>query len=252
MEVSIYGYYPSLGANCFFLGIFGFLAIVNSYLGFRYRTWTYMIAMTCGCTGEAPGYVGRFLLHNNPFSSAGFNIQVTTLIISPAFFSAAIYLVLKYLVLCFESEHSRLKAQHITCIFISCDIFTLVIQGAGGGVAASAKSNLNEQKLGNDLLMTGIVIQVATLLVFAAVVSDYFVRLYSATGHMKMLSLKAQTTASDPKFQAFVAGLLLASSPSSPGAPTVSVRWLAVGGIAFSKMRRTSSYSMASWFLLPP
>ena len=212
VEASIYGYYPSLGANYFFLGVFGLLAFVNFYLGVRYRTWTYMIAMTFGCLGEAIGYSGRVLLHNNPFSSAGFETQITTLIISPAFFSAAIYLVLKHLVLCFGPEYSRVSPRYYTWIFISCDIFTLVIQGAGGGVAATSKTNLSQQKIGNDLLMTGIVIQVVTLLVFATAVSDYFFRLYRSTAHLKMLSMDAQATASDLKFQVFIAGLLLAFS----------------------------------------
>lgn len=43
MEATLYGYYPSLGWNAFFVGIFGICCIVNLGLGIRYKTWTYMV-----------------------------------------------------------------------------------------------------------------------------------------------------------------------------------------------------------------
>lgn len=45
VEASIYGYYPSLGANAFFVAIFAICLVANVYFGIRYKTWTYMTAM---------------------------------------------------------------------------------------------------------------------------------------------------------------------------------------------------------------
>jgi hypothetical protein len=72
--------------------------------------------------------IGRLLLHQNPFSRIGFQIQICCLILGPAFNSAAIYLVLKHIVLCFGPEFSRIKPKWYTWIFISCDLLSLVLQ----------------------------------------------------------------------------------------------------------------------------
>ncbi len=206
LEASIYGYYPNLGVNAFFLAAFAILTILNFAFGIRYKTWTYMIAMFFGCMGETVGYVGRVLLHYNPFSQVGFEMQICCLIISPAFIAAAIYLTLKHVVLCFGPEHSRLKPRYYTWIFICCDIFTLILQGCGGGIAASANTN-NLQKVGNDLMMAGIVLQVVILLAFATAASNYLLRL-SRSG--TPLSPSARAVKADKKFQLFVVGLVLA------------------------------------------
>jgi hypothetical protein len=57
---SIYGYYPSLGANAFCCSFFGVTLITNLLLGIRYKTWTFMIALSLGCLTEAIGYVAAF------------------------------------------------------------------------------------------------------------------------------------------------------------------------------------------------
>lgn len=172
LDQTIYGYYPSMGANAFFCAIFGICAIANVYLGIRYKTWTYMIALAVGCFGEALGYVGRVMLHNNPWDDIGFNIQICCLIIAPSFLAAGIYLTLKYLVLTIGRDYSRIRAKWYTWIFIMCDLLSLVLQGAGGGIAASAEDE-DMQTVGNNLMMAGIVWQVVTLIAFAALVADY-------------------------------------------------------------------------------
>lgn len=210
VEQTIYGYYPSLPANAFFLAVFAALTLSNLVLGLRFRTYTYTVAMFFGCFGEAIGYVGRLLLHRNPYSQVGFQIQICCLILSPAFIAAAIYLTLKHVTLAFGPECSRLKPQLYTWIFICCDIFTLCLQGAGGGIAATANTS-NTQKIGNNLMMAGIVLQVVILLAFATATVDFLLRLRRGLkAKTTTLSAEACGLVADPKFRAFVAGLLLA------------------------------------------
>lgn len=94
---SIYGYRPSVPANAFFVAFFGTAAIVQTAQGFRYGTWTYCLAMVCGCITECIGHAGRIMLHDDPFGEAGFNLQICTLTLAPAFLAAAVYLMLKHL-----------------------------------------------------------------------------------------------------------------------------------------------------------
>lgn len=83
VEETIYGYYPNLGANVFFLVIFAICGIVQLYQGFRWRTRSFLIAMGLGCLTECIGYVGRILLHDNPWSDVGFEMQICCIIIAP-------------------------------------------------------------------------------------------------------------------------------------------------------------------------
>ena len=146
------------------------------------------------------------MLHTNPYDGNGFDIQICCLIIAPAFFSAGIYLTLKHMILTFGSEFSRIRAKWYTWIFIGCDFLSLILQGAGGGIAATAKTPSNE-KLGNNMMMAGIVWQVFTLLVFGVLVGDYYVRLRSRRGEM---GTTATTIIKDMKFRLFLGALLLA------------------------------------------
>ena len=55
VEVSIYGYYPSLPANAFFAAFFGVCLVIQLALGFRYKTWTFLIALGFTCLSEVIG-----------------------------------------------------------------------------------------------------------------------------------------------------------------------------------------------------
>ena len=99
------------------------------------------------------------MLHNNAWSSNGFEIQICCLIIAPAFVAAGVYLTLKHIVIEFGASFSRLRPRLYTWIFIFCDILSLVLQGAGGGTAATAANGSNLQNVGTDLMITGIVVR---------------------------------------------------------------------------------------------
>lgn len=207
VEDSIYGYYPSVPANAFFLALFAICLGFNLLFGIRYKTWTYMLAMGLGCLAEVIGYVGRILLHNNPFGQVGFEMQICCLIIAPAFNSAAIYLTLKHIALAFGPEWSRLRPKYYTWIFITFDLLALTLQGAGGGIAATSNNNDNLRNVGDDLMMTGISWQVATLLIFGVIVVDYIIRRWK--DHIP-LSKEASATIKDRKFRLLVVALVIA------------------------------------------
>ncbi|KIX05063.1 uncharacterized protein Z518_05935 [Rhinocladiella mackenziei CBS 650.93] len=207
VEHSIYGYYPSIGANCFFVAFFAMCGALQLYAGIRYKTWTYLIAMFLACVDQSLGYIGRVILHQNPFNRVGFQIQICCLILGPAFNSAAIYLVLKHITLCFGPEYSRIRPNWYTWIFISGDLVSLVIQAFGGALAATANDNLDRQKLGDDLMMAGIAFQVVTLLFFAGAASWYVIRRRRAH---QPYTTEATHFLRSRKFRLFVIGFTLA------------------------------------------
>ena len=146
-------------------------------------------------------------MNDNPFNDAGFITQICCLIIAPAFNSAAIYLTLKHIILCFGEEFSLIKARWYTYIFIVADVLSLILQGAGGGIASTADSDSpSTQKLGDDLWMASIGWQVAALSLFFGTVAWYVFSRQNAI-HQHSLSVEAATTLKQRKFRLFAVGV---------------------------------------------
>ncbi|KAF2269699.1 sphingoid long-chain base transporter RSB1 [Lojkania enalia] len=209
VEATLYGYYPSIGANGFFAGFFAVCMIIHLIQGIRYKTWTYMIALGLGCLGEAIGYAGRIMLWNNPYDDLGFQIQICCLIISPAFISGGIYLTLKHIVINFGEKWSRLRPAWYTYIFITGDIFSLVLQGAGGGIAATADRGTSMQDVGTNLMIAGVIFQVVILSIFGYFLGEYTLRTYR---RRDQLSVQSMTLFNSKKFRCFVGAIITAYS----------------------------------------
>ncbi|KAF8860528.1 putative RTA1 domain protein [Acephala macrosclerotiorum] len=174
LTLAHFDYIPSLGGNAFYAGVFGIYILLNLFFGTRYRTWGYMAAMFFGLSGEVVGYTGRLLLYQNPFDPTGndFLIYLVSLTISPAFLSAAIYLCLARIVVVYGEHLSRFKPRTYTLIFCGCDIFSLVLQAAGGGIASGAMTPSQDQ-LGINVMLAGLSVQVASLFLFACMCAEF-------------------------------------------------------------------------------
>lgn len=69
-------YQPSIPANAIFIGVFGLILLLQVIIGVWYRTWSFLIAMSCGLILELIGYAGRLILESNPFNFSGFLMYV--------------------------------------------------------------------------------------------------------------------------------------------------------------------------------
>jgi len=163
--------------------------------------------MCLGCLAETIGYAGRIIMNDNPYSSLGFQIQICCLIIAPAFIAAGIYLTLKHFVITFGESWSRLRPALYTYLFIGGDIFSLVLQGAGGGIAASADPGSSLLDVGTNLMIAGVVFQVVILFVFGVLFVEYTIR---TRRRADQLSAGARALLHDRKFRLFVGGILIA------------------------------------------
>jgi hypothetical protein len=94
IEWSVYQYRPSIPASAVFLALFSIAMIVHTYLGIRWKQYFFMSFMLLGCLVEIVGYIGRILLHKNPFDFIGFIIQICFITTGPVFYTAAIYVTL--------------------------------------------------------------------------------------------------------------------------------------------------------------
>lgn len=176
LDDTIYGYEPSLGLNSFFVASFAAFAIYHAVVGYLAKFWFLGWVLTVGCIAEVIGYAGRIMLWKNVYDDLGFSLQISCLIFAPSFVAAGIYITFKDIVSMFGSATSILKPVQYAWVFISCDLFCLVLQAVGGGLAGSAGFDALQRKLGTDLMIAGVAMQVATLLAFAALVLMYTLR----------------------------------------------------------------------------
>lgn len=130
-------YQPSIAGNGVFLGLMVLLAAIQVFLGVRHKSSGFTWCIVLGLVTEAMGYVSRVLLHGNPFNRDYFLWYLITLTIGPVFIAAAIYLTIGRIVVVYGEGSSRIKPRSYTAIFLGCDICSLVVQAAGGGIAAS-------------------------------------------------------------------------------------------------------------------
>ncbi|KAF1837331.1 RTA1-domain-containing protein [Decorospora gaudefroyi] len=181
--------------------------LIQLFFGIRYKTWTYMIALVLGCLAECGGYIARVVMHNNPYSSIGFQVQIVLLIFAPAFLAAGIYLTLKHVVIQFGETWSRLRPAWYTYIFIACDISSLVMQSAGGALAATADPGESIGDVGTNVMIAGIIWQVVVLAFFGLLVLEYSIRTYR---RRDQLSTSALDLWSNLRFKLFCGAVLIA------------------------------------------
>ena len=209
LSLAHFNYIPNLAGNALFAAIFAIYVLINLYFGIRHKTWGYMVAMVLGLVGEVIGYIARILLHNNPFDPTGNNfiIYLVCLTLAPAFFSAAIYLCLGRIVVVYGENLSRFRPRTYTLIFCGCDLFSLVLQAAGGGIASNATSNSSEQS-GINIMLAGLCFQVASLGLFALLCADFAFRLYK---NPQSWSQQYVSLYRSSRFSAFICGLCAAT-----------------------------------------
>jgi hypothetical protein len=219
VELTTYGYYPKLGVNAFLLAWFAILFFASVAIGVWSKTWTYTLALGGGTLLETLGYVGRVMMHNNPWNESAFEMQICCIILGPSFFAAAIYLTLKHFVLYCGPQYSILKPRLYPWVFVGCDFASIVLQAIGGGVASSGGSSNNMKivNAGNNIIITGIAFQVATMSVCGLLVVSYLWR-YRKARAVRHASVeksafehsKSQGTVSERKLYFFGAMVVLA------------------------------------------
>ncbi|KAF7873873.1 hypothetical protein EAF04_002545 [Stromatinia cepivora] len=207
LSMSSFEYLPDVAGNAIFAALFGIFFIAQIGLGIKFKTWGYMVAILLGLILEIIGYIARILIHDSPFENDYFLMYLITLTIAPAFLTAAIYLCLSRIVILYGHEISRFKPGTYTIIFCTCDIISLVLQAAGGGIASSAKTT-TDSDLGKNIMLAGLAFQVFSLILFAILCAEFAWRVRCAKG---IWNARYIDLVSSLVFKSFLGGLFLAT-----------------------------------------
>ncbi|CAF3459575.1 hypothetical protein SNK03_004582 [Fusarium graminearum] len=185
LEASILRYQPSIPANAVFTGVFAVSLIIHVFQGIKMRTWGFMSSMIAGCILEIIGYVGRFIINENPFDFNGFLMQIICITVAPVFFSAAIYVLLAQVINHVDPSISRFPPQYFYWIFIPSDVVSLVLQAVGGALSCVASTH-EDVKTGEDISLAGLIFQVVTLICFCALFIDYVVKASKSSSRSRL------------------------------------------------------------------
>lgn len=173
---NFYGFTPNFGANLAALIGFAILWAWNTVVGLYTKQWWFGIAFFLACGLETAGYIGRTLSHSNPTIKDDFMIQIICLTIAPAFFMAGVYYLLAKLAVIYGGGITRIRPNFYSTLFISCDLFSIVLQGIGGGMSSAASDQGKSTAPGTHTMVAGLAVQVASMTMFLFFTVDFFWR----------------------------------------------------------------------------
>ncbi|KAF6748225.1 RTA1 like protein-domain-containing protein [Ephemerocybe angulata] len=159
------------------LALFGVTTILHTGQAVHHRTWFLLpTAVLCGIM-DLLGWGGRLWSYYDVLNSTPFQIQITCAILAPTPLLAATFVMFGQIINRLGSIYSRLTPKQYTILFCTCDVVSLIVQGVGGGLAASADVEAGESPdLGGRIMLGGIAFQLAVITVFNICVAEFMWR----------------------------------------------------------------------------
>ncbi|KAH8799186.1 RTA-like protein [Flagelloscypha sp. PMI_526] len=105
----------------------------------------------------------------------GFKLQLCFTIIAPTPLLAVNFIVLGQTIPLLGPQYSRLSAKYYSIVFLTCDVVSLVIQAAGGALAATA----DDPTPGGNVMLGGIAFQTFAITMFCLLTIEFFYRHYT-------------------------------------------------------------------------
>ncbi|KAH9479751.1 hypothetical protein JR316_0008346 [Psilocybe cubensis] len=189
---ALYGYIPSKAATIIFVSLFLVSTVIHCVQAIKYRKW-YLIytAGVCGML-EFAGWIGRLWSAFSPQSMTAYKLQATCLVFAPTPLLAATFVIFGQIIKRLGPSFSRLQPKrckyqfelflleiHIFLKIQLCfDVLALVVQGGGGGIAASATDNPSQIDLGSRIMLVGIVVQLVVIIGFSVLAAEFLIRFY--------------------------------------------------------------------------
>ncbi|KAK2757254.1 hypothetical protein FQN54_004768 [Arachnomyces sp. PD_36] len=154
-----YKYTPSKAAAGIFIALFLVTTCFHIVQLVRRRVW-FFIPIAVGGFFEIIGYAARIISTTEAplFTDTPYIIQSLFLLLAPALFAASIYMELGRIIALLQGEqHAVIRRTWMTKVFVTGDVLSFVVQGAGGGIMSSGTpSNLS---LGQNVIIVGLAIQ---------------------------------------------------------------------------------------------
>jgi len=143
----------------------------------HYRMWYLLITAFLSGATECMGWGGRLWSHYAPGKLTPYLIQTVTTSFAPTFLIASYFVILAEIIRRLGPCYSRLQPRMYAMIFCGSDLVALGVQGAGGGLAASAAGNATESPdKGGHIMLVGIVIQMISITIYSFLAIEFVAR----------------------------------------------------------------------------
>ncbi|KAF9552161.1 RTA1-domain-containing protein [Agrocybe pediades] len=177
---ALYRYAPSLAGCIVFCVLFTLTTGLHSLQLFRTRTW-YMIPFAIGGLFELVGYAARAVSASQEpgfWTLLPYILQSVFLLVAPALFAASIYMILGRIILLTDGEKKAIiRRSWLTKLFVSGDVLSFLMQSTGGALMATASSDPSKQKLGENVIIGGLFVQLIVFGLFIVVAGIFHLRL---------------------------------------------------------------------------
>ncbi|EMD37789.1 hypothetical protein CERSUDRAFT_114448 [Gelatoporia subvermispora B] len=159
-------YIPSNTLTVIALIVVLLVGVSQGYLFWRYKGKC-MLPMLIGIWTYALGFVVRFVLHSNPDSIGTYIVEQLFIVLSPCAFIATEYMIFGRLASYLDGDqYLPISPRKIARTFVISDVITFSVQGGGSGFTTSQSQSL--LKLGQDIFLAGLILQLISFSVFVA------------------------------------------------------------------------------------
>ncbi|KAF8161694.1 RTA1-like protein [Crassisporium funariophilum] len=175
-DLSPYNYIPSRTVGYIFIVLFTTSTLIHGVQLARYLMyWIIPTICLCGFL-EILGWAGRLWSSYEVWLFTPFQMQITCTIMAPTPLLAASFIIFGTIIKRLGPSYSRLSPKWCPGILISSqDVISLVIQGVGGGIAASAET-LEGANRGARIMLGGIIFQLVVIIAFIFVALEFSIR----------------------------------------------------------------------------
>jgi len=170
-----YEYLVNLGVAYTFVILFSLTTVLHVIQAIYFRLWWLLPTVVLAGIGETLGWSGRLWSAYNPLLQDPYLMQIVATILAPTPFVAALFMIFSRITQKLGVQYSRLSPRWYARIFLTADIVALVVQGAGGGLAATANTDAGST-LGGNIMLGGIIFQLVSLIIFIGISSEYYIR----------------------------------------------------------------------------
>ncbi|KAF9238966.1 RTA1 like protein-domain-containing protein [Melanogaster broomeanus] len=137
-DIGPYDYVPTRWVCITFISLFAISTAAHAVQATWFRIWwLFPTAVFCGVS-ELVGWGARLYSSGDPSALTPFEIQISATIIAPTPLIAVNFIILEFIIKTLGARYSRLSPRMYMVLFLTIDVISLSIQGAGGGIAGTA------------------------------------------------------------------------------------------------------------------
>ncbi|THH05458.1 hypothetical protein EW145_g4786 [Phellinidium pouzarii] len=168
-------YIPSNALTAITFALFIAAGIAHVFNSWKWGA-KWMAAMTVGIFTYAIGLATRFGLHSMPDSEG---LYIAEYLLVPCAFIAAEYVLLGRLARHLSmDEYLLVSPRRVMPAFVASDVTTFLIQAVGGAVSIAA-NDIKVNKVGSNIFLAGLVLQLASFLLFTSIYLRFLYCVYT-------------------------------------------------------------------------